>query len=72
MSDETVQVQTLDQHQLSVKDEEISKLVAAIEEKQKRIDDLEKQVTNMNAKGLESEALKKIKFDNQILMTKLS
>jgi len=72
MSDENVQVQTLDQHQLSVKDEEISKLVAAIEEKQKRIDDLEKQVTNMNAKGLESEALKKIKFDNQILMTKLS
>lgn len=35
-----------------------------MEQRQLKIDDLEKQITNLNAKGLESEAIKKLKFDN--------
>lgn len=51
---------------------EIKRLEADMEERQKKIDELEKQLQNLNNKGFESEALKKVKFDNSILMSKLS
>ncbi len=45
-----------------------------MEERQKRIDELDKQLQSLShTKTLsESEALKKLRFDNQILMNKLS
>lgn len=56
------------------KEKEIQSLTEEMEERTRKIDELEKQLTSLNNKtiGSESEAIKKMRFDNQILMNKLS
>lgn len=60
---------------ISIRDSQIAHLQEEVSDKQIKIEELERQLQTiqaLNKAANESEALKKLKFDNQILMNKLS
>lgn len=78
--DQEAQVTLLDINRLTELDAQILYLQTEVEDKQRKIEELEKQVTSLqaaasvaSAKGSsESEIVKNVRYDNQILMSKLS
>lgn len=72
--EQEVQVSLLDARQLLAKEREIAGLQLEIEERQRRGDELERQLQALRDSKAqpESETVKKLRFDNQILMNKLS